>query len=85
MKKKILLIILLAFFSTNIFAKQHVYKYHYVSEGYFFPTKHPDILSELENTLKKLIDKGYRIVSFTLKAEGTYCNDGFVIVYEDKE
>lgn len=85
MKKKLLSILLLVFLSTNIFAKQYVYKYHCFPSSRFLATRHPDILSELENTLKSLIDKGYRIISFTLKAEGDFYDDGFVIVYEDKE
>ena len=42
MKKEILSIILLAFLSTNIFAKQYVYKYHYEPNGLF--DNGPDIL-----------------------------------------
>ena len=85
MKKKILSIILLAFLSTNIFAKQYVYKYHYkpsFTNDLF--GKCPDILSVLERTLNSLIDKNYKIISVSIKSDSRV-DDGFIIVYEDKE
>lgn len=82
MKKKILSILLLAFLSTNIFAKQYVYKYHYKPNGLF--DNGPDILSVLERTLNALIDRNYKIIGFSIKSDNRI-DDGFIIVYEDKE
>jgi len=85
MKKKILSILLLAFLSTNIFAKQYVYKYHYKpSLANSLLGKSPDILSVLERTLNDLIDKNYKIIGFSIKSDSRV-DDGFIIVYEDKE
>ena len=82
MKRKFLIGLLLIFLSTNVFAKQYVLKYHFQPKTMF--SSRENILDILEFTLNDIINKGYKIVSFTIKSNNCI-DDGFIIVYEDDD
>jgi hypothetical protein len=82
MKRKLLIGLLLIFLSTNVFAKQYILKYHFQPKTMF--SNRENILDILEFTLSDIINKGYKIVSFTIKSNNNI-DDGFIIVYEDDD
>ena len=79
MKKKLLITLLLCILSNSVFAKQYTYKWQYKPH---LLDNRPDVLSVLEYKINDLIDKGYRIVCFSIKSNSRI-DDGFIIVYED--